>query len=140
MADISQTPSEVRAGSGAVTELVTAGEAFPAGAPVYFNSSDGKYYEADANDAAKYEASGLALTGTDADEDKFIIQTGGRGNVGGTTVTGEIYILSATAGSGGYIAPSSDLASGWYPVIIGIAVDDNGTMDYIFEAGSVAKA
>lgn len=140
MADVSQTPADVRAGTGAITELVTAGEPFQAGTPVYFDSSVGKYYEAEADNSSTYDAVGIALTGTDADEDKFVIQTGGECNIGGTTVKGEIYILSATAGSGGYIAPADDLTSGMYPCIIGTAKDTNGTLKLIFESGSAEVA
>jgi len=140
MADVTQDPASVRAGTGAITELVQAGEAFDAGTPVYFDDDTGKYYEADADDSNKYQASGIALTGADADGDRFVIQTGGEGNIGGTTIKGEIYILSATAGSGGYIAPASDLGSGWYPCVIGTAKNTGGDLEYIFEYGSVSKS
>jgi hypothetical protein len=39
--------------------------------------------------------------------------------VGATLVVGQVYVLSANAGN---IAPVSDLATGWYTTILGIAI------------------
>lgn len=136
MADVSQTPANVRAGTGAVVSHVQAGEAFSAGQPVYLSSTDGKYYKCDANDSSKIGIKGIAVTGASADEDYFVVQTGGECNIGGTTVKGYIYIVSATGG----IAPSADLASGWYPVVVGVATDTSGNLELILENGSEAVA
>lgn len=136
MADLTQTPANVRAGSGAVTIVQTAGEAFDAGMPVYLNTTDGKYYKADADDSSKYNARGMALTGSDADEDSFVLQTGGPCNIGATTVQGQIYVVSNTAGK---IAPSSDTTTNWYSWIVGVAEDTSGTMTLIMRGGTAAK-
>lgn len=136
MAKVTQTPANVRAGSGAITQLEEAGEAFSAGQGVYLNSTNGKYYKCDADDSDKIGIKGLALTGSDGDESRFVVQIGGECNIGGTTAQGTIYVI----GDDGDIYPSSDASSGWYPVILGIAVDNSGTLELVCQNGSVAKA
>ncbi len=123
MADLSQTPANVESGAGASTAVVQAGEALEAGMPVY-QASTGKYLKADANDATAYDAKGIALCGASSDG-YFILQTSGPMNIGATTTQGEIYVASATAGG---IAPCSDIASGWYPVVLGMATDTSGNI------------
>jgi hypothetical protein len=135
MADLAQTPANVRAGSGAVTELAVAGEIFTAGCPVYQDSTSGKWYRADANDAAAYNASGIALTGAVADGN-FVVQTKGQCVIGATTAAGIIYIASANPGK---IAPAADLAAGWYPAIIGVGLNTTGTVDLFLRSGSVPR-
>lgn len=137
MADLSQTPANVRAGTGAVTELATAGEAFDAGTPVYFKSTDGKYYKADANDANAYNVAGIALTGSSAANGLFVLQTAGVCCLGATISLGLIYVVSATVGK---IAPSGDLTSGWYPAIIGVGLTTGGNVQLICKSGTVAVA
>lgn len=44
--------------------------------------------------------------------------TAGTLTIGGTVVVGTVYVVSATAGG---IAPSADLATGWYTTILGVA-------------------
>lgn len=136
MAAVSQTPANVRSGDGAVTDVVEAGEAFDAGQAVYLNTSDGKYYKCDADDSSKIAIKGLALTGSDASGDQFVLQSDGDCNIGGTTVKGEVYVV----GNAGGIHPCSDLASNWYPIILGPATDNAGTIELICKYGSVAKA
>lgn len=138
MADLTQTAANVRSGSNGAVELVQAGEAgITAGTPVYQKTADEKYYKADA-DAGSSESDvyGIALMNADADE-YFVVQTEGDINVGATTVTGEVYVLSSTAGK---IAPASDIASGWYPSILGTAKDTSGTIDLDISNGSTPKA
>lgn len=136
MAAVSQTPANVRSGAGAITSVVKAGEAFDAGQPVYLSSSDGYYYKCDADDSSKIGIKGMALTGADAQGDEFVIQTGGKCNIGGTTAAGIIYIV----GSGGGIHPAADLASTWYPIVLGFGKDTSGTVEMINKNGSVAVA
>ena len=137
MADLTQTPANVKTNSDAVTSLVQAGEAgITAGMPVYQKSSDGKYYRADANDANAYQAKGVALTGAGLDE-YFVVQTSGQMNLGATTVVGEIYIVSANVGK---IAPTSDIATGWYPVIVGMASDTAGNITLGIAYGTAAHS
>lgn len=136
MAQVAQTAANVRAGAAAVTAVELAGEAFSAGQPVYLSSADGKYYKCDADDSAKIAIKGLALTGSDGDGSTFVIQTANECNIGGTTAAGQIYIVGANGG----IYPATDLASTWYPVILGTASDNSGTISLICKNGSAALA
>ena len=136
MADLTQTPANVETASGAAISTVQAGEAFDAGTPVYQLASDGKYYKADANDALKYVAVGIAISGASSDG-YFVLQRGGDINIGATTVKGEIYILSNTAGA---IAPHGDLATGWYPVILCIATDTAGNCIMGISVGTATRS
>lgn len=136
MADLTQTAADVRTASNAVTELVQAGEAITAGQPLYQKSSDEKYYKADA-DAGQTEAGATVIALMNADQDGYlIVQSEGDVNVGATTVKGEVYVVSNTAGN---IAPASDLASGWYPTVIGTAKDTAGVIELDFHIGSANK-
>ena len=136
MADLSQTPANVKSGTSAITQVVQAGEAVSAGMPVYLKSTDGKYYKTDANDSAKYDVKGVALCGAGVDG-YFVIQIGGQMNLGATTAAGLIYIVSATAGA---IAPHTDLAAGWYPGVVGVGLDATGTILLICKSGSAPVA
>lgn len=119
MADLTQTPANVRIGSDSATKsTVQAGEAISAGMPVYYKSTDSKYYKADANaGVSESNAAGIALTNASIN-DYFEMQTAGDINLGATLTVGEIYIVSATAGA---ICPHGDLGSGHYACILGIA-------------------
>lgn len=137
MADLSQTPANVKTGANAETVLGTAGEdSIQAGMPLYLSTTDGKYYRADANDSSRYRASALALTAADEDE-AILVQTAGDANLGATTVAGEIYIVSSNIGA---IAPCGDLASGMYPAIVGMAEDTSGSVKLNFGYGDTAKS
>jgi len=121
MADISVTAANVRAGSlasGANIETVTAGETITAGQSVYKKASDSEWYKADADSSAETAGSGgLAVALTNAgDGETLVIQKKGVYAAGATTVVGELYVVSSTAGG---IAPASDGASGWYTSILG---------------------
>lgn len=134
MADLSQTPANVKSGTNAVTSLVTAGEAITQGQPVYLSTADGKWYKADANDSAKYNATGVALTPASTNE-QFVVQTGGQMNLGATLTTGSVYVVSATAGA---IAPVADITTGWYPCIVGISISTSVVL-LVFKAGTAAR-
>lgn len=135
MADISQTPANVKSGSGAVVSLERAGEAIDQGMPCYL-STDGKWYKADADDAAKYNAKGLAMTKSAAADDFVLMQTAGRCNLGGTLTAGEVYVVSSAAGK---IAPVADITTDWYPCIVGISEATTGTVLLVFQTGTVKR-
>ena len=134
MADMSQTPANVKSGSGAITDLVKAGEAITQGQPVYLSITDGKYYQADANDSAKYNATAVALTPATTNE-YFLIQTAGQMVLGATLTTGSIYVVSGNVGA---IAPVADIASTWYPCIVGISITTSIVI-LVFKAGTAAR-
>jgi hypothetical protein len=136
MADIVQTAANVKSGAGAVVSLERAGEAIDQGMPCYISNSDGKWYKADADNAAKYLAAGIAMTKAAAADDYFLLQKSGRCNLGATLTTGEVYVVSATAGK---IAPVADITTDWYPCIVGISESTTGNVLLAFQAGSVKR-
>lgn len=119
MADLSQTAANVAiAGAGVSTRVVQVGEAVTQGQPGYLNSSDVKYYQADADaSAATANVAGVFLTPAAADG-YAVIATLGPINVGATLTVGESYYVSDTKGG---IKPSSDLATDDYVTLLGIA-------------------
>jgi len=119
MADITVT-----AGSVVVVELFDfvdglAGETITAGQALYLKASDSAYWKADANSgtAEVRVLAGIALNGASAGQHVRVMKSGTI-NIGGTVAVGTIYVLSATAGG---IAPTTDLVTGWYTSIVGVA-------------------
>jgi hypothetical protein len=85
-------------------------------------------YLSDANASATTKAiTGIALNGA-AIGQPVSVQTSGTITIGATVAVGTIYVVSATAGG---IAPSTDLASTWGTIIIGVA-DTTGTIKLQF--------
>lgn len=122
MADLTITAANVAlAGNttGAGPTVVQYGEAVTQGEPLYLDTSDGKYYLADADlSATASEATKLAMTPGGADDFGIVAGAGMEVDLGATLVVGETYVVSATAGG---IAPIGDLTSGDYTCIIGTA-------------------
>jgi hypothetical protein len=119
MADLSITAASVLKGTGAVTSNGTAGATITAGQTLYIDTSDSnklKLFDANAS-ATTSVLAGVALHGASSGQ-PISYQTAGPITIGATVALGTIYIGSATAGG---IAPSSDLASGWYTNILGVA-------------------
>lgn len=121
MTDISVTPANVVASTGAQKKTLLAGGTITAGMAVYFDSSvtppTVKAADADAT-ALTADAKGIALNGGSVGQ-PITVQTGGRINPGGTVVVGEIYVVSGAAGG---IAPEGDLAAGDWVTVLGIGV------------------
>lgn len=136
MTDISVTASSVLASSNAVLGRGTAGETLTAGLPVYMDSTDGGRLKAcDANASAAASACvGITLHAA-LDEQPATYATSGDINLGATLVPGQIYITSSAAGG---IAPVSDLASGWYTTILGIATTASN-LRLAINSGGVAR-
>lgn len=120
MADLTITPANVIAQAGANASEGTAGVAITAGQMLYKNASDGKMYLADANlSLAAATALGVALHAAAVGQPiRYAIS--GDVAFGAILTVGAIYVLSATDSSGA-IAPVADLASGWFPMVVGIA-------------------
>jgi hypothetical protein len=118
MADITVTAANVIAGAGASTRQVTAGETITAGQVVYKDTSAGdKYKLADADAVGTAAGGGIALNGASNGQPLTII-TGGNLNPGATVTTGEVYVVSTTAGG---IAPLVDLLTGDFVTVLGTA-------------------
>lgn len=119
MSDLSQVAANVAVSSGASTELVQYGEAVTQGQPLYKSTVDGKYSQCDANDtAAKAVCAAIALTPGATDGYGVIAKPGSLVNLGATLAVGQSYGISATKGA---INLTSDLASGSFSTVIGIA-------------------
>lgn len=118
MADLTITAASVAKDTAtAQTASGIAGETITAGMALYQLASDSKLYKADANSAAAIGVIGVSLHASLAGQ-PIVYQTSGKITIGATVAVGTIYVLSATAGG---IAPSTDLASGWYTGIVGVA-------------------
>ncbi len=133
MADLTITAANVISGSGATRVTGTAGASITAGQVVYKDSSDGKYKLADCDSAtaAVRSPAGIALHAASTGQ-PLTIQSAGPITIGATVTAGVAYYLSATPGG---IAPVADLASGDYPVILGIATSASVIDIDIQEAG-----
>ena len=117
MADITQTPANVLAVTGAPTKDGILGEAGGAGDVVYKDATDSnKLKLADNSTEAKAAAVGVLLNGG-ASGQPVRYQTGGNINPGGTVVVGEVYNVSPNAGK---FAPDADILSTKYRTTLGV--------------------
>lgn len=128
-ADLSITASSFLPSANAKYANGIAGAAISAGALVYQSTADGRYYAADSNASlATTKVAGIAGHATTAAGQPIaIVYEDPNLTVGATlSMVAPVYVLSATAGG---IAPSADIAAGWYPVIIGVATSTT-TMNF----------
>ncbi len=142
MANISQTAANVAVGASTTpTRLVQFGEAVTQGQPLY-QHTDGKYYQCDANDGvAKALAAVIALTPGAIDGYGIVAlpsSTPGRSlvNLGATLAVGTAYAVSATKGA---IAPLSDIGSGEFVTVLGVATT-TALLDFQPSISNTAKA
>ncbi len=137
MADYSITAANFQTSAYAEKDSGIAGATITAGQPVYKDASDSnKLKLADANlSLASSKVVGLACHGAAAGQPLVFVKKDSRLVPGFTLTAGDIAILSASAGA---IAPVADLASGMYPVVLGVA---NSTTEMNFNpaAGAVVK-
>jgi|SRR6185436_743581 len=119
MADISITPASVVKGADAVVGQGIAGATILAGQSVA-RDTDGliKLYDSDSANSNIRTLLGVALHGASASQ-PIQFQTGGNITIGGTVVTGTVYLGSDTAGG---IRPAVDLNSGDFTSVLGIAI------------------
>lgn len=118
MADVSVTATSVAVGSDTVLVYGILGATATAGQTVYLDSATATYKLGDANASATTSTiKGIAMNGG-ASGQPVAVAVGGSITCGFTATAGLIYVQSATAGG---IAPSADLASGWYTSIVGVA-------------------
>ena len=135
MADVSVTAADVAPGTGAQLLSATAGATLTAGQTIYLDSTDSSRAKlADANDgAAKAEVAGLTVNGA-ASGQPVKYQKTGNITPGSTSLTvGQTYINSTNAGG---IAPISDLASGSYVSILGVATSVSNLKLGILNSGT----
>lgn len=125
MADLSVTAASVVMGANGKWREGIAGATITAGQVLYSDTSDSsKMKLADANgSAATAKADGIALHGAaNGQPIKYVYEdddfTPGATLSLSAAADDGVYVLSGTAGG---IAPVGDLASGMYPVIIGVA-------------------
>lgn len=141
MADVSITAASVLKGANAKTRMVIAGATITAGQPVYEDSTASyKAKLADTNaSAATSNVVGIALHGA-SDTQPLLIVTEDDDFTPGFTLSlsgaGDdgVYVLSATAGG---IAPVTDLAAGYYPVILMVAKSASKAVLKIVRGGAV---
>jgi len=119
MADITITAANVLQGAGARVENGFAGAAITAGQVVYLDSADNLYKLADSDGASApiRAPRGFALNGA-ATGQPLAVQRSGDLTIGGTLSPGVTYYLSDEPGA---ICPFADLATGDFPVSVGIA-------------------
>lgn len=118
MADVSVTAASVQKTSTTIVQEGTAGGTITAGMPLYSDSTaSGKLKAADADVQASSVCVGISLHGA-ADGQPLKYATGGDLTFNSAFTVGVIYVVSTNAGG---IAPDTDLASGDYVTILGIA-------------------
>lgn len=143
MADITITPANVVAGSNAsIRNDGYARETITAGMAVYYDSATSGWKKALANGTAAQSgngvAFGIALNGASSGQ-PLSVDTGDSAgiSIGGTTVVGTIYVVSAAAAGG--ICPWADLASTNYVTILGIGQSSN-KIQLVGNASGIAHA
>jgi len=119
MADLVITATDVEVENNNAGTFVRFGAAVTQGQVVYRSTADNKYYLADCDASATARAAGIVISNADADNYGYILSgTNAKINLGATLAQGEVYVVSDTAGN---IMPITDLTSGQYITILGIA-------------------
>lgn len=119
MADLSITAASVLAGAGALITHGVAGAALTAGQVVYLDEATDSFKLSDSNSAtaAVRDVDGITLHAA-APGQPIAVHTRGPITIGATLAAGQTYAASETPGG---IEPVSDLGSGEYPTILGMA-------------------
>ena len=142
MANLTQTAANVALGAQTTpTAVVQYGEAVTQGMPLYV-STDGKWYQCDANDtAAKAVVGAIAISPGSTDGYGLVAKPGtspGKStvNLGATLAVGTVYAVSATKGA---IAPIADIGSAEFISVIGVATT-TALIDFQVSVSNTAKA
>jgi hypothetical protein len=134
MADVSVTAaSVVKTSTTAISEGI-AGGTVTAGQPVYIDTTDSSLKGADADVQATSVAAGIALHGASTGQ-PLKYATGGNLTFNAGFTVGQVYVVSTTAGG---IAPYSDLASGDFVTILGVATTTSN-LNIKINATEIAK-
>lgn len=126
MADVSITSADVLGVTDVSQSIKTAGGAITAGMLVYEKrDADGvrRVYAAQATGTDEAKLVGVAMDTTGAADQPIVIATRGIIDIGGTLLPGTAYVVSA-ANAGG-VAPDSDLATGNFISLLGVALTSN---------------
>ena len=120
MADLSVTAANCVPAAGTLIGFGTSGDTLAAGKAIYLDSTTNTWKLADNNSATAEVrlATALALTGSSSGQPVAYATAGASVTLGATMTAGVAYYLSDTPGG---ICPVADLASGEYPLVIGIA-------------------
>jgi hypothetical protein len=119
MADVSVTAASVVKASD--TQMIDGilGATVTAGQTLYLDVTTNTWKLADANaSVTTATVGGIAMNGGSSGQ-PVKVANGGSLNPGFTVVVGTTYVQSATPGA---IAPIADIASGYYPTIIGVGI------------------
>lgn len=134
---LSITAANVSLDSGP-SEQAIAGEAFVAGAILYYKDSDGRWYKAQCDGTAAEAGSagvGMALGTADAAGARIIVARPGAVVSVGTGTAAIVYLPGRTAGS---LIPSADLAQTDKATIAALGIGSNKLLlTYVYNAGSV---
>ena len=122
-ADYTITAASVVAGENSKTADLIAGETIAAGKIVFKDVTDSNSAKlANATNATKSVAYGIAMNGAaDGQPVKVSYEDLALVIVGGFAV-GDVIVLSSTDGG---IAHATNVAQGWYPVVLGVATATN---------------
>lgn len=135
MADYSITAASILAAdTNTQVSAGTFGETVTAGQAVYKNTTDKRWYKADADVAATALAVGVALNGGSAGQPGSIA-TSGNLTTNSVGTAGAVVVVSTTAGG---LAPVTDLASGDYVTIVGVFTTATNLLLSFIQSG-VAK-
>lgn len=121
-------------GSGANIVNGTAGEAIAIGQACFLKDSDSRYYLSDANDTAKDECDGVAVSTAAAAGQPIAVQTSGTLAFGAILTNGALYFVGSTPGN---INPVADLTTGWQVIVIGVATSTGNMLLRPWETGAI---
>lgn len=99
-----------------------AGTAIAAGQLVYLGPNN-EFFLAYALDSGQAKAVGVSLTSVQWPGMSFAVAVSGDILLGAALSIGEVYVVSGNNPGG--IAPYSDITTGWYPGVVGLAVTPN---------------
>ncbi len=117
--DLSVTASAVVPSALAVTRTGIAGATIAAGQLIYKDTADNRIKLADCNGASALIRTpiGLAIVSASSGQPIVYVIEDPALTLNAVAAKGVAYVLSATPGG---IAPIADLATGWYPAVIGL--------------------
>jgi|688.fasta_scaffold05336_14 hypothetical protein len=123
--------------SATYISVVQVGEAVSHGQVGYQDGTNKKYYKADSNGAAATNAAASVffLSAASADGYALVAKTGAKVKAGVVFTKGQLYCVGSTAGA---VVPFSDLTTGDYVTIVGVA-DSTSTIPLNFLATGVQK-